>query len=101
MAALMHDLEHLDQVEIPRYATLDTRRRGIPQRFVGAVIMLAVFGGLIVIGIVAQLAHRGHVGGRHLPARPAPMRRSMPPAAPASSYCTDSLPTCPARTGPG
>jgi serine/threonine-protein kinase len=63
MAALKHDLEHLDQVEIPRYATLDTRRRGIPQRFVSAVIILAVFVGLIVIGIAAELAHRAQVGG--------------------------------------
>jgi serine/threonine-protein kinase len=64
MAALKHDLQHLDEVEIPRYATLDTRRRGIPQRFVGALIILAVFVGLVVVGILAELAHRAQ-GGAH------------------------------------
>jgi serine/threonine protein kinase len=62
MAALRHDLQHLDQVEIPRYALLDTPRRGLPQRFVGALIILAVLLGLAVIGLAAELAHRAQVG---------------------------------------
>ena len=61
MAALKHDLQHLDEVEIPRYATLDTRRRGIPQRFVSALIIVAVLLGLVLVGIVAELAHRAQV----------------------------------------
>ena len=63
MAALRHALQHLDEVEIPRYDTLDPRRRGIPQRFVSALIIVAVFLGLIVVGIAAELAHRAQVGG--------------------------------------
>jgi serine/threonine-protein kinase len=63
MAALRHDLQHLDEIEIPRYATLDKQRRGIPQHLMSALIILAVLVGLALIGLVAELAHRGQLGG--------------------------------------
>jgi serine/threonine protein kinase len=65
MAALRHDLQHLDEVEIPNYASLDAQpRRGLPQRFVGAIVILVVLVGLAVIGFVAQLAHRAQLAGQ-------------------------------------
>jgi serine/threonine protein kinase len=58
MAALREDLQHLDQVEIPHYARMDTPRRELPQRFIGVFITVAVLLGLVLIGVVAELAHR-------------------------------------------
>ena len=61
---LRHDLQHLDEVEIPRYATLDAQRRRIPRRLMGALMVLAVLVGLGLIGLLAELAHRAQLGGR-------------------------------------
>lgn len=62
MAALGHDLRHLDEVEIPRYASMDAPRRGMPQQLMVALIAIGVLLGLVLIGIVAELAHRAQVG---------------------------------------
>ena len=64
MKLLRHDLQHLDEVEIPRYATLDAQRRRIPRRLMGALMVLAVLVGLGLIGLLAELAHRAQLGGR-------------------------------------
>jgi serine/threonine-protein kinase len=62
MAALRHDLEHLDQVEIPRYTSQDMPRRGVPHQFMSVLLIVAIFLGLIVIGLLAEIAHRAQVG---------------------------------------
>ena len=62
MADLRHDLEHLDEVEIPDYAAgqLAARPRGpLPPALVTIAIIVAVFVVLILIGVLAQLAHQG------------------------------------------
>lgn len=65
MADLRHDLQHLDEVEIPDYAVgqLAARPRGqLPSALVTIAIIVAVFAVLIVIGVLAQLARRGGLG---------------------------------------
>jgi serine/threonine protein kinase len=62
MAALLHDLQHLDQVTIPRYATLDSQPRHLSQGFVGVAIGLAIVLALLLIGVAAEFAHRAQVG---------------------------------------
>jgi serine/threonine protein kinase len=62
MAALRHDLEHLDDVEIPHYARVAPPRRGLPQHLMAILLTLAVLLSLILLGIVAQLAHRAQLG---------------------------------------
>jgi serine/threonine-protein kinase len=63
MAALRHDLEHLDEVEIPSYAVPEPRRGPLPSGLVSALVVLAVLAALALLGIVAELAHRAQVGG--------------------------------------
>jgi hypothetical protein len=63
MAALRHDLEHLDQVEIPLYTAFDKQRRGVSPRVMGVLLVLAVFAGLLLIGLAAELLHRAQQAG--------------------------------------
>ena len=44
-------------------ALLDRSRRGIPQGVMGALIAVAVLVGLVLIGVVAEMAHRAQLGG--------------------------------------
>jgi serine/threonine protein kinase len=62
MAALRDDLQHLDRVEIPQYATMDPRGRGLHQALVAVVVALLILLGLVIIGVVAELAHRAQIG---------------------------------------
>ena len=62
MAALRHDLQHLDEVEIPHYANVNTPRRGMPQHFMAILLALTLLLGLILLGVLAELAHRAQVG---------------------------------------
>ena len=64
MADLQHDLDNLDAVAIPDYglAQLARPRSGaMPSPLVSAGIVLAVFLVLIILGIVAELVHRGQL----------------------------------------
>ena len=64
MAALRHDLEHLDEVEIPSYAEVSgSGRQLIPQRVLPVLVALAVIAGLLLIGVLAELAHRAQISG--------------------------------------
>jgi hypothetical protein len=63
MATLLNDLQHLEQVTIPHYATVDIQhRRGMSPRFMGIVIGLAIALVLVLIGVAAEFAHRAQVG---------------------------------------
>ena len=63
MAALLHDLQHLEQVSIPHYAAADVQhRRPMSQRLMGVVIGLAIALVLAVIGVAAEWVHRAQVG---------------------------------------
>jgi hypothetical protein len=61
MASLVHDLQHLDEVEIPLYAAVTPRRRGISQSSMAVAIGLAILVSLVLIGVAAELAHRAQV----------------------------------------
>jgi serine/threonine-protein kinase len=60
MAALRYDLEHLDRVDIPEYATA-SRRRSLPRHLVSTLVIVGVLVGLVLIGVLAELAHRTQV----------------------------------------
>jgi serine/threonine protein kinase len=65
MAALRHDLEHLESVPIPEYGQADEAAApwiaGLPSPRVTLAILLAVFLGLALLGAVAELIHRSQV----------------------------------------
>lgn len=64
MAALRHDLEHLDEVEIPTYAVADPpRHQRLLQQALPVFVILAVLIGLVLVGVLAQMAHRAQMGG--------------------------------------
>jgi len=62
MAALRQDLLHLDEVEIPRYAAEDRRRKGVPQPVLWTAIAVLVLIGLVLIGVLAEVLHRTQTG---------------------------------------
>jgi serine/threonine-protein kinase len=63
MAALRHDLEHLDEVEIPSYTEASGPGRRIPQHAMSVLVVLLVLVGLVLIGVLAELAHRAQISG--------------------------------------
>lgn len=61
MAELLHDLQHLDSVAVPRYlpAALPPLSPGaLPPTPVTIGIVLAVFGALAALGAIAEIVHR-------------------------------------------
>jgi serine/threonine-protein kinase len=63
MAALRHDLQHLEQVETPQYTDQNRQRRALPQAVLWTVIVVLLLGGLVALGVLAQLLHRAQVSG--------------------------------------
>jgi serine/threonine-protein kinase len=63
MAALRHDLTHLDEVRIPEYPT-DAGSRPLVSRehLVNAGVVIGVLVVLAALGVVAELVHRAQVG---------------------------------------
>jgi eukaryotic-like serine/threonine-protein kinase len=63
MAALRHDLQHLDQVEIPEYPS-ETGSRPLVSRehLVNAGVIVGVLLVLALLGLAAELVHRAQVG---------------------------------------
>jgi serine/threonine-protein kinase len=58
MADLRHDLTHLEDVQIPEYPSATESRRRIPrEHVVTAAVIVGVFAVLVLIGVLAQLAH--------------------------------------------
>ncbi|MBV9578309.1 MAG: serine/threonine protein kinase [Chloroflexi bacterium] len=58
MAALRHDLAKLDEVQIPEYPTTTQGRvRVAREHLVTAAVIVGVFALLVIIGVLAQLAH--------------------------------------------
>jgi serine/threonine-protein kinase len=58
MADLRHDLTHLDEVQIPEYPTSSQSRQRVPrEHLVTAAVVVGVFVVLVIIGVLAQLAH--------------------------------------------
>jgi len=58
MADLRHDLEHLDQVEIPDYSAVIERPVETVPVLKTALIVVLVFAALGAVGVIAELAHR-------------------------------------------
>jgi len=64
MAAVRHDLQHLDEVEIPEYVEPSgTGRRALLRQVMPVLVVVAVLVGLVLIGVLAELAHRAQVSG--------------------------------------
>jgi serine/threonine-protein kinase len=61
MAALKEDLEHLDAVAIPTYATNHARRRRLPAQAIPAVLIVLTIMCLVLLGVAAELFHRAQV----------------------------------------
>jgi serine/threonine protein kinase len=58
MADLRHDLTHLDEVQIPNYPTSTQRGPRIArEHLVTAAVIVGSFVLLVIIGVIAQLAH--------------------------------------------
>jgi serine/threonine-protein kinase len=63
MAALRHDLTHLDEVQIPEYPSDTGGRRAVSrEHLVNAGVVLGVLVVLAVLGVAAELVHRAQVG---------------------------------------
>jgi len=60
MAALRHDLEHWQDVEPYTWLEDPPSVGGFPSPLKAAILVLALFGGLALIGLLAQLAHGTH-----------------------------------------
>jgi serine/threonine-protein kinase len=65
MAALCHDLEHLDEVEIPEYpassrATITLWRQHLGTLAIVALVLVV----LVLAGVLAELAHRLQLASR-------------------------------------
>jgi hypothetical protein len=56
-------LEHLDEVEIPSYAEASRPGLRIPQHAMSVLVVLLVIVGLVLIGVLAELAHRAQISG--------------------------------------
>lgn len=61
MAALRHDLEHLDEVQIPDYETVQPHRRLVPAHAIPVLLIVGVLAVLVLLGVVAEFAHRAQV----------------------------------------
>ena len=62
MAALRHDLQHLDAVTIPEYPKDGGVRARVPrERVMNVAIVVGVLLVLVVIGAIAQVAHQAQV----------------------------------------
>ena len=62
MADLRHDVEHLDDVEIPNYGAEERPKRGVPQAVLWAGIAILILVGLVLIGVLAQVLHSTQAG---------------------------------------
>jgi serine/threonine-protein kinase len=58
MAELRNDLTHLEAVQIPAYPSASAGRPRVPrERLVTAAVIVSIFAVLVIIGVLAQLAH--------------------------------------------
>ncbi len=62
MADLRYDLQHLDAVEIPKYAADEQPKRGVPQTVLWLLIALLILVALVLIGMLAEVLHRTQMG---------------------------------------